>query len=394
MSSVRSVLPQLRRRVAAGVAAAGSLFGVAVVAAPAARADAAPGPHDPRGSVSAVKAVPGGLQFTGWAYDPDTLTANVDVVAIVDGRGINFEAPTSLPNATVQKKYRTGPTPGFQATVPVDTTKAHTVCLAVRNAGAGYHTNLKCVVTPLGTTLTSAQQAAHNPRGALTGFSVSSTSLRIRGWATDPDWITHKLVAVLYVDGYSTVTTMTRTYPTPRPTGAGGLSAFDITVPVAAGAHLGCMWIVNLGLGTGNTFLGCRSGDTRGAAGTAPVTAPAINNQVATEAKKHIGQSYVWGATGPKTFDCSGLVQYSYKKFGFTTPRVSQDQFRQARLIPASRAVPGDLVFYHDTEGDVYHVGIYLSPGKTVAAIDESEGVNYQMIWDPSSATYGSFTHS
>jgi cell wall-associated NlpC family hydrolase len=56
--------------------------------------------------------------------------------------------------------------------------------------------------------------------------------------------------------------------------------------------------------------------------------------------------------------------------------------------------VPGDLVFYHDTEGDVYHVGIYLSPGMTVAAIDTAEGVNYQKIWDPSSATYGSFTHT
>jgi cell wall-associated NlpC family hydrolase len=42
----------------------------------------------------------------------------------------------------------------------------------------------------------------------------------------------------------------------------------------------------------------------------------------------------------------------------------------------------------------VYHVGIYISPGRTIAAIDESQGVAYQTIWDPSSATYGSFTHS
>ena len=65
-----------------------------------------------------------------------------------------------------------------------------------------------------------------------------------------------------------------------------------------------------------------------------------------------------------------------------------------ARLIPATRAVPGDLVFYHDAVGDVYHVGIYLAPGKTVAAIDEQQGVNYQRIWDPTVATYGSFTHT
>jgi hypothetical protein len=47
----------------------------------------------------------------------------------------------------------------------------------------------------------------------------------------------------------------------------------------------------------------------------------------------------------------------------------------------------------HDDVGDVYHVGIYLSPGRTVAAIDESSGVDYQKIWDPSIVTYGSFTH-
>jgi len=74
-------------------------------------------------------------------------------------------------------------------------------------------------------------------------------------------------------------------------------------------------------------------------------------------------------------------------------PRTSEQQFAAARLIPASRAVPGDLVFTYDSEGDVYHVGIYISPGKAFAAIDEAEGVNYQTIWDPKSTAYGSFTH-
>jgi cell wall-associated NlpC family hydrolase len=393
MSSIRPALSHVRRRVAALVAGSAAVLAVGVaVSGPAAAA--APGPHDPFGSVSSVQAVTGGLLFKGWAADPDALTSNVDLVATVDGRGIGFEAPTSLANATVRTKYHTGPTPGFAATVPVDPTQTHTVCLAVRNVLAGYHTVLKCVVTPLTTTLTAAQKAAHNPKGTISGFSVNSSTMHVRGWATDPDWITHKLVVVLYVNGTSTRTVMSHTYPAPRPTGAGGLSLFDISVPVSSGAHLGCIWVVNVGLGSGNTFLGCKSGDTRGAAGSGAVTVPALNTQVVAEAKKHIGQPYVWGAEGPKAFDCSGLVQYSYGKFGYVTPRVSEDQFLRARLIPASRAVPGDLVFYHDTEGDVYHVGIYLSPGRTVAAIDESSGVNYQTIWDAGSATYGSFTHT
>src|SRR5207248_662797 len=124
------------------------------------------------------------------------------------------------------------------------------------------------------------------------------------------------------------------------------------------GAHLACVWTVNVGLGS-NRHLGCRSVDTRGPAGSGAVPAPTVNTKVVTEASRHIGQPYVWGATGPKAFDCSGLVQYSYRLAGISTPRIAADQFTAARLIPAARAVRGDLVFYHDSVGYVYHVGIY-----------------------------------
>jgi len=380
-----------RRRVATFLTAALALTATALATAPGAAADIDHS-HDPIGAVTAVKAVPGGVQFTGWAADPDALTSNAALGGIRDGFP-RVNGTTTLPNATVQAKYHTGPTPGFSVVVPVDVTTTHTVCLIVRNVGAGYHVVLRCVVTPLGTRLTTTQLQAHNPAGAVQGFSVGAKTMRVRGWATDPDWRTRRLIVVLYVNGVSTATVMTTTYADPRPAGAGRLSAFDITVPVSPGAHLGCLWVVNIGVGYGNTFLGCRSGDTRGAAGTAAITTPTLNTRVVTEAKTHIGQRYVWGAVGPKTFDCSGLVKYSYGKFGYTTPRVSEDQFLAARLIPASRAVAGDLVFYHDSVGDVYHVGIYLGPGKSVAAIDEAEGVNYQNIWD-TTATYGSFTHT
>ena len=110
-------------------------------------------------------------------------------------------------------------------------------------------------------------------------------------------------------------------------------------------------------------------------------------------AKKQIGKPYVWGAAGPHSFDCSGLVVYSYNKAQMSLYHSSEMQFAAARVIPADRAVPGDLVFMHDSVGDVYHVGIYLAPEKTVAAIDTQEGVNYQHLWDDSIVTYGSFTH-
>lgn len=355
-----------------------------------------PGPHDTIGAVSSVKAAvaPGtGVTFTGWAADPDALTSNVNVFVVLDGRTRVGTVATAVANPTVQTKYHTGPTPGFTVTVPVDALP-HTLCVVAANVGSGLSTILRCVPTPLGTKLTTAQLATHNPVGKFAQATATSTTFDAQGWSSDPDWLGRRATVVLYIDGSPATTVVTKTYPAPRPTGSGGLSLFDISVPVTKGMHIGCIWVVNVGLGSGNKFLGCRARDTRGAAGTAAIVVPKLNTQVVTEAKKHIGQAYVWGASGPTTFDCSGLVMFSYGKFGYATPRTSEQQAHAARLIPASRAVPGDLVFMHDTEGDVYHVSIYLSPGMTVAAIDESQGVDYQKIWDPSSVTYGSFTHT
>jgi cell wall-associated NlpC family hydrolase len=324
--------------------------------------------------------------------DPDARTTNLTISVVRDGVTRVATTTTSVANATVTSKYSAGKTPGFTITAPL-LTGAHTLCVVAYSIGSGLATLLTCVPTPLGTVLSSTQIAAHNPIGTIAGASASSTTLRVRGWASDPDYLARRSIVVLYVDGYSVATRTTSTYAAPRPAGAGPYSAYDISVPVTRGMHIGCIWVVNVGLGS-NKYLGCRARDTRGAAGTGTVAVPTLNTQVLTEAKKHIGQQYVWGAAGPTTFDCSGLVKYSYGKFGYVTPRVSEAQAVSARLIPASRAVPGDLVFTHDTEGDVYHVGLYVSPGKALAAIDENSGVNYQTIWDPANTTYGSFTHT
>jgi cell wall-associated NlpC family hydrolase len=171
------------------------------------------------------------------------------------------------------------------------------------------------------------------------------------------------------------------------------MSDFDVTLPVSAGGHVACVWVVNVGLG-GNRSLGCRAVDTRGAAAVGSVSTPSVNAKVVAEAKRHLGQHYVWGAAGPSAFDYSGLVSYAYARFGISLPHQSGMQQNVARVIPQSRAVPGDLVFYHDGVGSVYHVGIYLGGNQTVAAIDPAQGVAYQTIWDPASATFGSVTHS
>lgn len=378
-----------RHRACAGLLIGALCAVTAVALAPAAAANP-PGPHDPVGTLSkTVTKVPGGIAVHGWAADPDDMSANVRVAAIVDGNTVAARGVTALPSKAIANKHGTGPTPVFQLTVPVAKGN-HTVCIVARNVGQGVNSILKCVATPLGSYVDAG---AHSPVGAFSLATASSGTAHFGGWATDPDYTARRSTVVLYIDNHPAATVTSAGSTAARPKGAGKNSAWTATVAVSSGAHLGCVWVVNVGFGS-NSFLGCEAVDTRGAAGSGALTQPAANKTIVKWAKKQIGKPYVWGASGPKSFDCSGLVDYAYAKAGMSLYHQSEVQFAGARLIPASRAVPGDLVFYHDTEGDVYHVGIYLSPGKTVAAIDESQGVDYQTIWDPSSTTYGSFTHT
>lgn len=76
-------------------------------------------------------------------------------------------------------------------------------------------------------------------------------------------------------------------------------------------------------------------------------------------AKRQIGDPYRYGANGPGSYDCSGLIQFSYRKAGFRMPRTTDRQYRRVRHIKKRRVQRGDFVFFHNG-GNVYHVGIYL----------------------------------
>ncbi|MEV4116914.1 NlpC/P60 family protein [Nonomuraea sp. NPDC049695] len=82
-------------------------------------------------------------------------------------------------------------------------------------------------------------------------------------------------------------------------------------------------------------------------------------------ALKQIGDPYVWGATGPTSFDCSGLTLRAYESAGTAIPRVAHGQWMRGPRIPDGNAQPGDLVFF-DNNGDgiADHVGIVLDPEK------------------------------
>ncbi|GHF84610.1 cell wall-associated NlpC family hydrolase [Amycolatopsis bartoniae] len=111
--------------------------------------------------------------------------------------------------------------------------------------------------------------------------------------------------------------------------------------------------------------------DTGGAAPGLPAPTSAAQTAINVALGK-LGSSYVWGATGPSTFDCSGLTQYAYGKAGISLPRTSQAQSTVGKAVPRAQLQPGDLVFFGSP---VHHVGIYLGDGKMVHAPDTGDVV-------------------
>jgi cell wall-associated NlpC family hydrolase len=122
-----------------------------------------------------------------------------------------------------------------------------------------------------------------------------------------------------------------------------------------------------------------------GAAGAPGVTAadgPGLSSaQVSAflaAAESRVGLPYVWGGSGPLTFDCSGLVQWSLARAGIVMPRVAVDQARTGPQVAVSQLQPGDLLFYHtDPTAPQYisHVAIYLGGGRMIQAPEPGEDV-------------------
>jgi hypothetical protein len=108
-----------------------------------------------------------------------------------------------------------------------------------------------------------------------------------------------------------------------------------------------------------------------------------------TAAESRVGLPYLWGAAGPKAFDCSGLVQWSLAQAGVLMPRVAAEQARTGPLLPLSELEPGDLLFYHTdptAPGYISHVAIYLGdglmeqapePGMTVQIVSADFGAGF-----------------
>ncbi|WP_331448466.1 NlpC/P60 family protein [Streptomyces prasinus] len=89
-------------------------------------------------------------------------------------------------------------------------------------------------------------------------------------------------------------------------------------------------------------------------------------------AYRKLGSPYVWGATGPNAFDCSGLVQAAYRSAGVSLPRTTYAQINVGRRVARSELRPGDLVFFYS---GITHVGLYIGNGQMIHAPNSGSSV-------------------
>ncbi|BDR65054.1 C40 family peptidase [Clostridium tetani] len=97
-----------------------------------------------------------------------------------------------------------------------------------------------------------------------------------------------------------------------------------------------------------------------------------------------MGKPYVWGASGPNSFDCSGFTAYVYKNFGVNLDHYTGSQYEEGKPVSKSELISGDLIFFNTTSS-ISHVGIYVGGGQFIHA---SSGGGKVIVSDLSGSYY------
>jgi cell wall-associated NlpC family hydrolase len=107
-------------------------------------------------------------------------------------------------------------------------------------------------------------------------------------------------------------------------------------------------------------------------------TGDSVGVQALKWALTRVGDPYVWGASGPSSFDCSGLVVWAYAQVGISLMHFTGDLWNEGEHISRNELKPGDLVFFFPT---ISHVGIYVGNGLMVDAPTQGQNVQVQPVF-------------
>lgn len=146
----------------------------------------------------------------------------------------------------------------------------------------------------------------------------------------------------------------------------------------AAGKALGY-----LGPVTGN------DGTDAGAiAGGAVISATGARGVITSFAQAQLGERYVFGASGPDQWDCSGLTMKAYQQVGIKLPHHAASQQQKGREVTKANALPGDLVFWGPVSG---HVAMWLGNNKVIHAPHTGDVVKISTLWDEKHARFRTY---
>lgn len=129
---------------------------------------------------------------------------------------------------------------------------------------------------------------------------------------------------------------------------------------------------------SGSTTSTGSTGSTGSAGSSSDSSYTAKAAKVIAFARAQIGKPYVWGATGPGSYDCSGLTSAAWRAAGVNLPRTTYDQVNVGTTVSLANAQPGDLVFFYD---DISHVGIYIGNGMMIHAPKPGAYVREESIY-------------
>ena len=107
-------------------------------------------------------------------------------------------------------------------------------------------------------------------------------------------------------------------------------------------------------------------------------TANTVGAQALQAAISRLGYPYIWGAAGPTSFDCSGLVMWAYQQVGISLPHFTVSQYNSGVHVSRNDLEPGDLVFFFS---NISHVGMYIGNGMMIDAPNFGEDVKVQPIY-------------
>lgn len=105
-----------------------------------------------------------------------------------------------------------------------------------------------------------------------------------------------------------------------------------------------------------------------------------LASDIVDYAKEFLGCSYSYGASGPKSFDCSGFTMYVYDNFDISLPHSSTSQAKKGEYVRKDDLAKGDLVFFETSSRGISHVGLYIGGGKFIHASTSARDVEISSL--------------